>query len=98
MPDTIKRCSAEETAACCCADVGTVIDNEDCTASYRRVFANGQEAEMMLNILTVKAKSVESEPCVISHKIEAVDDGAQLTIDFTFSCQAEALIFQLGLR
>ncbi|MDE9454377.1 YfcZ/YiiS family protein [Xenorhabdus bovienii] len=98
MPDTIKRCNAEETAACCCVDVGTIIDNEDCTASYQSVFANDQEAEMMLNILTVKAKSGESEPCVISHKIEAVDDGVQLTIDFTFSCQAEALIFQLGLR
>ncbi|MCP9267237.1 YfcZ/YiiS family protein [Xenorhabdus sp. XENO-1] len=98
MSDVIKRCNVEETATCCCVDVGTVIDNENCTASYQQVFANGQEAKMMLNTLTIKAKSVESEPCAIDHKIEVVDDGAQLTIDFTFSCQAEALIFQLGLR
>ncbi|OTA20456.1 hypothetical protein Xbed_01486 [Xenorhabdus beddingii] len=98
MPDAINRCRAEETAACCCVDVGTVIDNEDCTASYQCVFASGQEAETMFNTLTQKAKAVESEPCVIHHKIEAVEGGIQLSVDFTFSCQAEALIFQLGLR
>lgn len=27
MSDAINRCSAEETAACCCVDVGTVMDN-----------------------------------------------------------------------
>ncbi|WP_340618637.1 YfcZ/YiiS family protein [Xenorhabdus entomophaga] len=98
MPDAINRCSVEETAACCCVDVGTVIDNEDCTASYQSVFASEQEAEIMLNTLIKKAKEVESEPCVIHHRIEMVDGGAQLSVDFTFSCQAEALIFQLGLR
>ena len=56
MADAINRCNAEETAACCCVDVGTIIDN----------------------------KSVEG--------------GVQLTADFTFSCEAENLIFQLGLR
>ncbi|PHM49846.1 YfcZ/YiiS family protein [Xenorhabdus miraniensis] len=98
MPDAINRCSAEETAACCCVDVGTVIDNEDCTASYQSVFASEQDAEIMLNTLTQKAKAVESEPCVIYHRIGMVDGGVQLSVDFTFSCQAEALIFQLGLR
>ncbi|MBI6548700.1 YfcZ/YiiS family protein [Xenorhabdus lircayensis] len=98
MPDAINRCSAEETAACCCVDVGTVIDNEDCSASYQCVFVREQEAETMLNILTKKAKAVESEPCIIHDRIETVDGGMQLSVDFTFSCQAEALIFQLGLR
>ena len=27
-----------------------------------------------------------------------VDGGVQLDIDFVFSCEAESLIFQLGLR
>ncbi|MEI9535144.1 YfcZ/YiiS family protein [Moellerella wisconsensis] len=98
MTDAIKRCSAEETAACCCVDVGTVLDNKDCTASYQHLFATQQEAEAMLKTLTEKAKSVESDPCVISHKIETTTDGAQLTADFSFSCEAESLIFQLGLR
>ncbi|PHM73520.1 YfcZ/YiiS family protein [Xenorhabdus kozodoii] len=98
MSGAINRCNAEETAACCCVDVGTVIDNEDCTASCRYVFVNEQEAEMMLNQLIKKAKAVESDPCIIRHSIEAINGEVQLSVDFTFSCQAEALIFQLGLR
>ncbi|PHM38329.1 YfcZ/YiiS family protein [Xenorhabdus innexi] len=98
MTDVIKRQRANETAACCCVDVGTVIDNQESTASYQQVFASRQEADVMLNALTEKAKKVESDPCIISHKIEEVNGGMQLTIDFTFSCQAEAMIFQLGLR
>ncbi|MDX7988422.1 DUF406 family protein [Xenorhabdus sp. 12] len=98
MPDAINRCNAEETAACCCVDVGTVIDNEDCTASFQCVFSSKQEAELMLNTLIKKAKMVESDPCIIQHEIAPVDGGMQLSADFIFSCQAESLIFQLGLR
>ncbi|MDE9499995.1 YfcZ/YiiS family protein, partial [Xenorhabdus bovienii] len=53
---------------------------------------------LMLNTLTGKAKEVESDPCFIHHKIDAVDGGMKLSVDFIFSCQAEALIFQLRLR
>ncbi|EEP89587.1 hypothetical protein ykris0001_44500 [Yersinia kristensenii ATCC 33638] len=52
----------------------------------------------MLKTLTEKARAVESEPCLIEHKLEETTDGVRLTIDFTFSCQAETMIFQLGLR
>ncbi len=48
MTDAINRCSADETAACCCVDVGTVLDNKDCTASYQHVFATQGETETML--------------------------------------------------
>ncbi|CDL82529.1 YfcZ/YiiS family protein [Xenorhabdus szentirmaii] len=98
MSDAINRCNAEETAACCCVDVGTIIDNEDCTASYQCFFSDEKEAGIMLNSLTEKAKKVESAPCIIHHKMEVVEGGVQLSMDFIFSCQAEALIFQLGLR
>ncbi|CAG9423779.1 YfcZ/YiiS family protein [Providencia alcalifaciens] len=98
MTDAIKRCSADETAACCCVDVGTVLENKDCTASYQHVFATQQEAEAMLKMLTEKAKSVESEPCEIAHSINPVAGGVELSANFTFSCEAESLIFQLGLR
>ncbi|CNJ12486.1 DUF406 family protein [Yersinia mollaretii] len=91
-------CSAEETAACCCVDVGTVMDNTDCTASYSCVFDNRAEAEAMLKTLTEKARAVESDPCLIEHKLEDAEGGVRLTIDFTFACQAETMIFQLGLR
>ena len=98
MSDAINRCSAEETAACCCIDVGTIMDNTDCTASYSCVFGNRADAEAMLKSLTEKARAVESEPCLIEHKFEEKDGGVCLTLDFTFACQAETMIFQLGLR
>ena len=94
----MSKCSADETPVCCCMDVGTVVDNTDCTASYSRVFANRAEAEQTLAALSEKARNVESEPCQINPTFTDVDGGVQLDIDFVFSCEAESLIFQLGLR
>lgn len=94
----MSKCSADETPVCCCMDVGTIVDNTDCTASYSLVFANRAEAEQMLAALSEKARSVESEPCKINPVFADVDGGVKLDIDFVFSCEAESLIFQLGLR
>ncbi|HBR5047170.1 TPA: YfcZ/YiiS family protein [Klebsiella pneumoniae] len=94
----MSKCSADETPVCCCMDVGTIVDNTDCTASYSHVFANRAEAERTLAALSEKARNVESEPCQINPTFTDVDGGVQLDIDFVFSCEAESLIFQLGLR
>ena len=94
----MSKCSADETPVCCCMDVGTIVDNTDCTASYSRVFANRAEAEQTLAALSEKARNVESEPCQINPTFTDVDGGVQLDIDFVFSCEADSLIFQLGLR
>ncbi len=94
----MSKCSGDETPVCCCMDVGTIVDNTDCTASYSRVFANRAEAEQTLAALSEKARNVESEPCQINPTFTDVDGGVQLDIDFVFSCEAESLIFQLGLR
>ncbi|MBR7487695.1 DUF406 family protein [Klebsiella pneumoniae] len=94
----MSKCRADETPVCCCMDVGTIVDNTDCTASYSRVFANRAEAEQTLAALSEKARNVESEPCQINPTFTDVDGGVQLDIDFVFSCEAESLIFQLGLR
>ena len=94
----MSKCSADETPVCCCMDVGTIVDNTDCTASYSRVFANRAEAEQTLAALSEKARNVESEPCQINPTFTDVDGGVQLDIDFVFSCEAESLILQLGLR
>ncbi|EPY5130939.1 YfcZ/YiiS family protein [Klebsiella pneumoniae] len=94
----MSKCSADETPVCCCMDVGSIVDNTDCTASYSRVFANRAEAEQTLAALSEKARNVESEPCQINPTFTDVDGGVQLDIDFVFSCEAESLIFQLGLR
>ena len=94
----MSKCSADETPVCCCMDVGTIMDNSDCTASYSRVFETRAQAEETLAALTEKARGVESEPCKITPVFKDVDGGVQLDIDFVFSCEAETLIFQLGLR
>ena len=94
----MSKCSADETPVCCCMDVGTIVDNTDCTASYSRVFANRAEAEQTLAALSEKARNVQSEPCKINPTFTDVDGGVQLDIDFIFSCEAASLIFQLGLR
>ncbi len=98
MSDAINRCSASETAACCCVDVGTVMDNTDCTATFSQLFNTHAEAEAMLQVLSEKARAVESEPCTIDSRISETPQGVQLDCDFTFSCQAETMIFQLALR
>ncbi|MFH8135194.1 YfcZ/YiiS family protein [Pantoea osteomyelitidis] len=98
MTEALKNRSANETAACCCVDVGTVIDNNDCAASWSQMFTNHHEAEAMLASLTEKARQVESEPCNINARRVETSEGVQLNVDFTFACQAEAMIFQLGLR
>ena len=94
----MSKCSADETPVCCCMDVGTIVDNTDCTASYSHVFANRAEAEQTLAALSEKARNVESEPCQFYPTFTDVDGGVQLDIYFVFSCEAESLIFQLGLR
>ncbi|MCV2532606.1 YfcZ/YiiS family protein [Enterobacter wuhouensis] len=94
----MSKCSADETPVCCCMDVGTIMDNTDCTASYSRVFPNRAEAEETLAALSKRARDVESDPCDIKSTFTEVEGGVQLDIDFVFACEAETLIFQLGLR
>ncbi|MCM6991872.1 YfcZ/YiiS family protein [Enterobacter roggenkampii] len=94
----MSKCSADETPVCCCMDVGTIMDNSDCTASYSRVFTNRAEAEETLAALSKRARDVESEPCEIKSTFTEVEGGVKLDIAFVFACEAETLIFQLGLR
>ncbi|MBB3321481.1 DUF406 family protein [Atlantibacter hermannii] len=94
----MSKCSADETPVCCCIDVGTIMDNTDCTASYSRVFPDRAQAEETLAALSAKAREVESEPCQINANFTEESDGVRLDIDFVFACQAETMIFQLGLR
>lgn len=98
MSEALNKNRATETAACCCVDVGTIMDNSDCTASWSAHVATRREAEAMLAALATKAHQVESEPCFIAPRFTPEGEGIRLDIDFTFCCQAETMIFQLGLR
>lgn len=94
----MSRNSADETPVCCCIDVGSIIDNSDCIATYSHLFENKAQADEMLQTLSAKAREVESEPCKITSRYTEEAEGVRLDIDFHFCCQAETMIFQLGLR
>ncbi len=94
----MSECQAEESKVCCCVDVGTVIDGEDRSIDFSQVYETKERAEEALAYLTNKAKQAESEPCVIKSEIKQVENGYELCADFEFSCQAEAMIFQLSTR
>ncbi|XKM12991.1 YfcZ/YiiS family protein [Orbaceae bacterium ac157xtp] len=98
MSNSLNKCNANETAACCCVDVGTIIDNDDCTANYDNVFSSEAEAKNKLEQLTKAARDIESEACEITSQIEKVENGFRLTMSFTFCCGAECLVFQLKMR
>lgn len=94
----MSECKTQGSAACCCVDVGTIIDNSDCAVDFEQIYASQAEAEDALAYLTSKARAAESEPCQIESKIEAVEQGYKLTAVFTFAYQVETMIFQLSTR
>lgn len=87
-----------ETSACCCVDMGSIIDNEDCLTRIDQVFLNHEAAVAGLSRLIECAKKVQSDPCKITQYIEDCDKGAKLVATFEFCCGAENLIFQLNSR
>ncbi|OOF68760.1 YfcZ/YiiS family protein [Rodentibacter caecimuris] len=78
--------------------VGSVIDGSDCTVNIDKVYPTQAEAENALSQLTEKARKTESEPCQIESQIKQTEKGIQLSATFIFSCQAEAMIFELSNR
>lgn len=87
-----------ECVGCNTFDVGSILDNSEVVAPFERVYETQAEAEEVLVKLTQKARDVESEPCQIQSEISPVESGFLLKTTFTFSCQAEVVIFQLGIR
>lgn len=92
------KCKAEESLTCSCVDVGTIIDGSDCTVEVEQVYANESEANAALARLEKKARETESDPCEIKANIQTTAEGVKLVASFTFSCQAEAMIFELANR
>ena len=92
------KCKAEESLTCSCVDVGTIIDGSDCTVEVHQFYSTEADANAALERLTKKAHDTESDPCEIKSEIVSVENGVQLNASFTFSCQAEAMIFELANR
>lgn len=89
------KCKAEESLTCSCVDVGTIIDGSDCSVEVHQFYSTEADANAALERLTKKARDIE---CEIKSEIVAVENGVQLNASFTFSCQAEAMIFELANR
>lgn len=87
-----------ECVGCNTFDVGSILDNSEREAKITQVYATLEDAQQALQHFTQKARDVESEPCQIDSEIKEVEGGYQLDASFTFSCQAEVIIFQLGIR
>lgn len=87
-----------ECVGCNTFDVGSILDNSERDVHIERQYATQQEAEQELAKLTQKARDVESEPCQIRSEINPTENGYRLNATFTFSCQAEVVIFQLATR
>ncbi|WP_249961478.1 YfcZ/YiiS family protein [Histophilus somni] len=98
MSENVLKCTPEETKACCCADVGTIIDNSELSVDFSQVYENETIAQEALAYLTEKARKAETESCDIRSEIKEVNGNYRLNATFTFSCQAETLIFQLSIR
>lgn len=92
------QCKAEEAKACCCVDVGTIIQEDDCTVVMQQLYAEEQEAQTALALLTEKARSVETDPCQIHLGVEKTDEGFLLKGNLVFCCSVEKIIFQLSTR
>lgn len=92
------QCKAEEAKVCCCVDVGTVIDNSDCTVNFEQIYATEGDAQEALAYLSEKAQTAASDPIQIHSEILKVDNGYQLKAVFPFEYQAESMIFQLSTR
>ena len=77
------KCKAEESLTCSCVDVGTIIDGSDCTVEVHQFYSTEVDA---------------NAACEIKSEIVTVENGVQLNASFTFSCQAESMIFELANR
>lgn len=87
-----------DTPACCCMDIGTVIDGSDCSVNLELQLAADSNVEHVLAELQQRANSLASEPVTLSHQLQAQGNQQLLRATLTFPCQAEALIFQLNNR
>lgn len=96
MKEIVDKCSIKG----CSVDIGTVIDNDNCTHIASRFFNYTEAAEAYMSALRELAfiASTTKEGVVISYSIKKVEEKVLLEATFSFSCQAELIIFELSLR
>lgn len=78
--------------------MGAIISHGEASVTIEKIVTNQSEALALLADLTKKAEKIQSELCKIDSRVEAVPEGFKLAAIFNFCCEAERLVFQLGLR
>ncbi|WGE65201.1 YfcZ/YiiS family protein [Actinobacillus equuli] len=76
----------------------SMLDNSDRQIAFEAVYDSEEQAQQAVEFFTEKAKSVETEACVIQHNISQVEDGLLMQMQIEFSCQAEVVLFQMAVR
>ena len=95
MKDVVDKCSTKG----CAIDIGTIIENDNCTSVIERFFPSKNEAELAVaKIKKLAAAASSDEDAVVTYQVVKADNDVKLTASVTFSCQAEMIIFELSLR
>lgn len=95
MKDVVDKCSTKG----CAIDIGTIIENDNCTSVIERIFPSKNEAELAVaKIKKLAAAAASDEDAVVDYQIVDAGDDVKLNASATFSCQAEMIIFELSLR
>ena len=96
MKDVVDKCSTKG----CAIDIGTVIDNDNCTSKFSRFFATREEAESFMTKLKELAAAASSadEGASVAYKIKDLEGEIQRMRPSPSLCQAEMIIFELSLR
>lgn len=76
----------------------SMLDNSDRQIAFEAVYDSEEQVQQAVEFFTEKAKSVETEACVIQHNISQVEDGFLMQMQIEFSCQAEVVLFQMAVR
>ena len=96
MKDVVDKCSTKG----CAIDIGTVIITTTVPVSFRCFFATREEADVLYDQTKELAAAASSadEGASVAYKIKDLEGQVELDAAFTFSCQAEMIIFELSLR
>lgn len=89
---------AENCKVNCKPTSTAMFDNADSQIDIEQHYPDQETAQQAFDFLVNKVKQIENEPCQITHQLISQEDGVTLNATFNFSCQAEAVLFQLALR
>lgn len=89
MKDVVDKCSTKG----CAIDIGTVIDNDNCTSKFSR-FCHPRRSRVFMTKLKELAAAASSadEGASVAYKIKDLEGQVELDAAFTFSCRAEMII------